>query len=234
MKRIALAAATLLLSASTAFSQQTAVSPKVLPMFGQQAKTDAQQRADEKFLTSCDKSFESRSEASNFFMDRGWEFFNAGQTDTAVYRFNLAWLLNPDNYNAYWGFGLVEHSKGNPKEALSMFERALKYQPNNSLLLSDMGASQLYLYLQDKKKKNLRQAEKTLLQALQTDQENAFAMSNLAQVYYYNKKYAQAWDYLHRGRERNMMSLDYDFLSQLMEQMPDPKGMFRIEDQAPQ
>jgi Tfp pilus assembly protein PilF len=234
MKRIALAAATLLLSASTAFSQQTAVSPKVLPMFGQQAKTDAQQRADEKFLTSCDKSFESRSEASNFFMDRGWEFFNAGQTDTAVYRFNLAWLLNPDNYNAYWGFGLVEHSKGNPKEALSMFERALKYQPNNSLLLSDMGASQLYLYLQDKKKKNLKLAEKTLLQALQSDQENAFAMSNLAQVYYYNKKYAQAWDYLHRGRERNMMSLDYDFLSQLMEQMPDPKGMFRIEDQAPQ
>lgn len=234
MKRIALAAAALLLSASTAFSQQGAASSKVLPMFGQQAKTDAQQRADERFLTSCDKSFETRTEASNFFMDRGWEFLNEGQTDTAVYRFNLAWLLNPDNYNTYWGFGLVEHSKGKPKEAIAMYDRALKYQPKNSLLLSDLGASQLHLYLQDKKKKTLKVAEQTLLRALENDKENAFAMSNLAQVYFYDKKYAQAWDYLHRGRERNMMSLDYDFLSNLMVEMPDPKGVFRNEEQAAQ
>lgn len=235
MKKIALAVATVLLSASAAFSQLSdASSLKVLPMFGQQAKTEAQQQADERFLSSCDKSFDTRTEASNFFMDRGWEFLNEGQTDTAVYRFNLAWLLNPDNYNTYWGFGLIEHSKGKPKEAIAMFDRALKYQPKNSLLLSDLGASQLYLYLQDKKKKTLKQAEQSLQRALETDQENAFAMSNLSQVYFYNKKYAEAWEYLHRGRERNIMSLDYEFLSSLMARMPDPKGVFRNEEQAGQ
>lgn len=234
MKRFFLAAATLVLSVSMAYAQeqQPASNPKVLPMFGQVAKTDAQQKADEKFLTSCDKSFESRTEASNFFMERGWEYLNEGQVDTAVYRFNLAWLLNPDNYNTYWAFGLVENSKGNTQEAIGMFDHALKYQPNNSLLLSDVGAAYLQQYIKDKKKKSLKQATAFLDRSLKADQNNAFALANYAQVYYYNKKYTEAWDYLHRSRDINIMSLDYNFLADLLAQMPDPKGMFRNDPNA--
>ena len=235
MKRIFLAAATILLSGSMAFAQeqQPELSPKVRPMFGQVAKTDAEQKADEKFLTSCDKSFESRTEASNFFMERGWEFMNEGQVDTAVYRFNLAWLLNPDNFNTYWAFGVAEYNRGNVSDAIGMFDRALKYQPNNSLLLSDVGSAYLQQYIADKKKKNLKQAAALLDRSLKADPNNAFAMSNLAQVHFHNKKYAEAWDYLHRGRDLNIMSLDYNFLTELMTRMPDPKGMFRLETEAP-
>ncbi|PKV75418.1 tetratricopeptide repeat protein [Pontibacter ramchanderi] len=234
MKRILLAAATVLLSGSMAFAQeqQPALHPKVLPMFGQIAKTDAQQKADEKFLTSCDKSFESRTEASNFFMERGWEFLNEGQVDTAAYRFNLAWLLNPDNFNTYWAFGVVEFNRGKTGEAISMFDRALKYQPNNSMLLSDIGLAYVQQYINDKKKKNLKQAAALLDRAVKADPNNAFALSGLSQVYFHNKKYAEAWDYLHRGRDLNIMSLDYNYLSELMTHMPDPKGMFRNEPAA--
>lgn len=233
MKRLILAVATLLLSASAVFAQDqnTAVHPKVLPMFGKQAKTDAQQKADEKFLTSCDKSFASRTEASNFFMDRGWDYFNEGQVDTAVYRFNLAWLLNPDNHNTYWAFGLVEYSKGNSKEAIGMYERALKYQPNNSLLLSDAGAAFITQFNEDKKKKNLKQASTYLDRSLALDPANAFALSSMSQVRFHQKKYAEAWDFLHKGRDINMMSLDYNFLAELMTRMPDPKGLFRNDSQ---
>ncbi|MCP2044574.1 tetratricopeptide repeat protein [Pontibacter sp. HSC-36F09] len=235
MKRIFLAAATIILSASMSFAQeqQPELSPKVRPMFGQVAKTDAEQKADEKFLTSCDKSFESRTEASNFFMERGWEFMNEGQVDTAMYRFNLAWLLNPDNFNTYWAFGVAEYNRGNVSDAIGMFDRALKYQPNNSLLLSDVGSAYLQQYIADKKKKNLKQAAALLDRSLKADPNNAFAMSNLAQVHFHNKKYAEAWDYLHRGRDLNIMSLDYNFLTELMTRMPDPKGMFRLETEAP-
>ncbi len=200
-------------------------------MFGKQAKTEAQQMADEKFLTSCDKSFTSRTEASNFFMERGWEYYNEGQADTAVYRFNLAWLLNPDNHNTYWAFGLVEYSKGNSKVAIDMYERALKYQPNNSLLLSDAGTALVSQFNTDKKKKNLKQAAAYLDRAVAIDSANAFALSGLSQVRYHQKKYAEAWDYLHKGRDINMQSLDYNFLAELMVRMPDPKGMFRNEAQ---
>ncbi|MDO6391359.1 hypothetical protein Q4E40_14560 [Pontibacter sp. BT731] len=234
MKRIFLAAATILLGASMAFAQeqQPELPPKVRPMFGQVAKTDAEQKADEKFLTSCDKSFESRTEASNFFMERGWEFMKEGQVDTAVYRFNLAWLLNPDNYNTYWAFGVAEYNRGKVGDAIGMFDRALKYQPNNSLLLSDMGSAYLQQYISDKKKKNLKQAAAFLDRSIKADPNNAFALANLAQVNFHNKKYAEAWEYLHRGRDLNIMSLDYNFLSDLMTQMPDPKGLFRLETEA--
>jgi tetratricopeptide (TPR) repeat protein len=234
MKRLILAAATFLLSTSAIFAQDQPIPahPKVLPMFGKEAKTEAQQKADEKFLSSCDKSFNSRTEASNFFMDRGWEYLNEGQVDTAVYRFNLAWLLNPDNHNTYWAFGLVEYSKGNTKEAIGMYERALKYQPNNSLLLSDAGAAFITLFNEKKKKKTLKQAITYLDRSLALDPANAFALSSLSQVRFHQKKYAEAWDYLHKGRDINMMSLDYDFLAELMARMPDPKGMFRSETEA--
>lgn len=231
MKRILLAATAILLSAFSAFSQDIAATPhpKVLPMFGNQPKTEAQQKADEKFLSSCDKSFESRTEASNFFMDRGWEFFNQGQVDTAVYRFNLAWLLNPDNPNTYWAFGLIENGKGNTAPAIEMYDRALKIQPKNSLLLSDAAAAYLTLYETAKKKKHLKQAVAYLDRAIAADPRNAYALSGYSQVKFHEKKYADAWNYLHLSREIDMMSIDYNFLGELLAKMPDPKGMFRNE-----
>jgi Tfp pilus assembly protein PilF len=231
MKRIVLAAAAILISASTLFAQEKTPVPhmKVQPMFGNQAKTDAQQRADEKFLSSCDKSFSSRAEASNFFMDRGWEFLNAGQTDTAVYRFNLAWLLNPDNHNTYWAFGLVEFSKGNTPGAVGLYERALKIQPKNSLLLSDMAAAHLYLFDTTKKKKHLKEATGYLDRSIAADARNAYALTGLSQVRYHQKKYAEAWDLLHQGRNIDLQSIDYNYLTLLISRMPDPKGMFRDE-----
>ncbi|MHC2992515.1 hypothetical protein OB13_13310, partial [Pontibacter sp. HJ8] len=181
MKKLLMAAAALLLCATATFAQEQAAAPhpKVLPMFGNIARTEAEQKSDEKFLTSCDKSFTSRTEASNFFMERGWEYFNEGQIDTAVYRFNLAWLLNPDNANTYWAFGLIENSKGNTETAIGLYERALTYQPKNSLLLSDIAASYLKLYSADKKKKNLKKTVAYLDQSMAADARNAYALFTL-------------------------------------------------------
>ncbi|MBD1396223.1 hypothetical protein H9Q13_03515 [Pontibacter sp. JH31] len=231
MNRLALAAAIILLSASALFAQAPTPHPKVLPMFGKQPKTEAQQKADEKFLTSCDKNFTSRTEASNFFMERGWEYFNEGQTDTAVYRFNLAWLLNPDNANTYWAFGLVEQGKGNATEAIGMYERALKYQPKNSLLLADAASAYLNLYDSSKKKKHLKQAFSYLEQSVAADATNAYALFNLSKVKYHQKKYDEAWDYLHQSRDIDMLTLDYNFLADLMARMPDPMGIFKNDTQ---
>lgn len=229
MKKLLLAAAALLLCATSTFAQDQPATPhpKVLPMFGNIARTEAEQKSDEKFLTSCDKSFTSRTEASNFFMDRGWEYFNEGQIDTAVYRFNLAWLLNPDNANTYWAFGLIENSKGNTEAAIGMYERALQYQPRNSLLLSDIAASYLTLYSASKKKKNLKKTVAYLDQAIAADARNAYALFTLSQVKYHEKKYAEAWTYLHQSREIDMRTMNYEYLAELMTQMPDPTGMFK-------
>ncbi|NDK56384.1 tetratricopeptide repeat protein [Pontibacter fetidus] len=229
MKRLLSTVAACLLAATFTFAQEqtTSQDPKVLPMFGKTAKTEEQQLRDQKFLSSCDANFTTRKEASNFFMDRGWEYLNEGQTDTAMYRFNLAWLLNPDNSDTYWAFGLVTVAKGNPAEAVGYYEKALALNPKSSLLYSDLGTCYVSLYEQKPKKKTLKQASTYLEKAIATDATNAFAYFTMSKVNYFNCDYSQAWTYLHKGRELNMAAVDYSFLLQLSEKMPDPQGFFK-------
>ncbi|QCR21872.1 tetratricopeptide repeat protein [Pontibacter sp. SGAir0037] len=231
MKRLLMAGVAFLFAATITFAQDqpTPASPRVLPMFGNVAKTEQQQKADEKFLSSCDKSFTNRKEASDFFMERGWEYFREGQVDTAVYRFNLAWLLNPDNSNAYWAFGLVTAGKGKADEAITFYEKALTYEPKNSLLLSDLGAAYLQMYQANNKKKILKKAIDFLNQSVSTDSSNAYALYNLARTMYFEKKYTDSWTYLHKSRLLDMQQIDYVFLADLMEKMPDPQGFFKSD-----
>lgn len=232
MKRLFFAAVALLIATTAGFAQEQPQeqSLRVLPMFGNKTKTEEQQRKDEKFLSSCDKSFTNRQEASSFFMERGWEYYNEGQVDTAMYRFNLAWLLNPNNKDTYWAFGLISSAKGSNQEAIGLYERALALEPKNSLLLADIASSYLDLYLQKPKKKNLKKAGNYLTDALAADPENAYALYKYSVTRYHNKKYAEAWEYLHKSRALDMRLIDYTFIAELVEKMPDPQGFFRSSD----
>ncbi|MFD2244710.1 tetratricopeptide repeat protein [Pontibacter ruber] len=229
MKKLFFSAVAFLIATTftLAQEQQAQPDPKVLPMFGKIQKTEEQQLKDQRFLASCDASFTTRQEASNFFMQRGWEFFNEGQVDTAVYRFNLAWLLNQDNSDTYWAFGLVTAAKGKSAEAIEYYEKALTLQPSNSLLLSDVASAHLTLYTEKNKKKNLKQAKSYLERAIAADAKNAYALYTLSREQYYEKKYDEAWKLLHQAREIDLSHLDYAYLGQLMEKMPDPTGLFK-------
>ncbi len=66
----------------------------LIPFFGETSKSLEQIELEIKFLSECDQNFESRKEASKFFSDRGWNYLQDSELDTACYRFNLAWLLD--------------------------------------------------------------------------------------------------------------------------------------------
>ncbi|SFF87973.1 tetratricopeptide repeat protein [Pontibacter chinhatensis] len=234
MKRILLAIVALFIATASGFAQEQAapLSPRVLPMFGEKQKTEAEQKQDEKFLTSSDKNFTDRREASKFFMERGWEYLNEGQVDTAMYRFNLAWLLNPDNKDTYWAFGLVTSARGDNQTAIRMYEKALTYDGKNALLLSDAAAAYLAVYQEKKKKKDLKKASGYLAAATAADPNNAYALYNISKVKYQEKKYKEAWDYLHKSRSIDMSSIDYAYILELSEKMPDPQGFFNATDAA--
>lgn len=229
MKKILLGLLALACSMSLSMAQEQPEAPSanVLPMFGGKQKTEAEQKQDEKFLTSCDKNFSTRPEASKFFMERGWEYLNEGQTDTAMYRFNLAWLLDPGNKDTYWAFGLVTAAKGNNELAIDYYDKALAIDPKNSLLLSDVANSYLALYKEKKKKKILKKASGYLATATTQDPSNAYALYNTSVVRFYEKKYSDAWDYLHKSRAINMTQIDYGYIVELVAQMPDPQGFFK-------
>ena len=237
MKKLLLAAVAFACATTLSIAQEQQPAEQnlqVQPMFGEVQKTEEQQQKDEKFLTSCDKSFVNRQEASKFFVERGWEYLNEGQVDTAVYRFNLAWLLNPDNKDTYWAFGLVTSAKGKNEKAIEYYEKALTYEPKNSLLLSDIAATYLKVYSEGKKKKrDLKKASSYLSDAVAADSANAFALYNLSKVKFYEKDYNEAWTYLHKSRTVDLTQIDYNYIAELTAQMPDPQGFFRSSDAAP-
>ncbi len=97
-----------------------------LPMFGgiDVVKTAYQMEADEEFIQTVLKGGKSREQGSQIMVGYAWEFFNKGDSSTAMKRFNQAWLLDPANPNIYQGFAAILRKQGKAAEA----EQILKTQ----------------------------------------------------------------------------------------------------------
>jgi len=111
-----------------------------VPMFGEGRLPVALQKANRKLVRDAYRTGASLTSSSNQAIERGWEAMSAGDTSTAIRRFNQAWLLDRRNGAVYWGFGVVLYERDkDTMGALKMFRRARRMQPNNPYLLVDFG-----------------------------------------------------------------------------------------------
>lgn len=199
----------------------------ILPLFGERAKTAAQIDYEVHFLSDCDQNFSSRQEASKFFADRGWDYISDGQLDTAAYRFNLAWLLNHNNADAYWGLGVVCYQKEKLPDAIRMLKRGLTVADSNVVLMTDLATVQIKYFQAKQQKDDLVEAEQHLLKAVAISPRSADAYQKLSLVNYMKGDYNKAWDYLHQARSLDLSTIDLSFLNDLLTRHPDPKGVFK-------
>ena len=108
-----------------------------LPMYGERAKTAAQIRADKAFIKTVTKGGKSREDAAEYFAQTGWNSFYKGDQTTAIKRFNQAWLLDPNNQHALWGFAVIAGGRDQIEEAVRFFRMAIENGPENSSLRRD-------------------------------------------------------------------------------------------------
>ena len=200
---------------------------RLQPLFGGLTPTQATQVIGEAQLKAIAASFASPAEASAFFANKGFEYLSENKPDTATYRFNLAWLLNPQNADAYRGLGILASTQPTPDAAIRLLGQGLALAPANSLLLSDLGTSHLIRYAQTKKKKDLTTALDLLQRATAADPANAVAWQQLAHGLYYQEKYPEAWAAVHKGQAQSVSSLDFGLISDLQAKLPDPQGTFK-------
>jgi Tfp pilus assembly protein PilF len=206
----------------------TPLPPRLRPLFGGLNVAQATQLLGANRLDDVAKSFASRAEASAFFSQKGYEYLNENKPDTATYRFNLAWLLNPQNPDAYHGLGIIaSREPGSASEAMGLLSQALVLAPTNGGVLTDLGSLYLIRYGQTKKKKDLTTATGYLQRAIAAEPTNATAWQDMARVYYYQEKYPAAWEAVHKGQTLNMSSIDFDFIPELIAKQPDPQGIFK-------
>lgn len=200
---------------------------RLLPLFGGLSPAQATQVLGEAQLKAIAASFASPAEASDFFTTKGFDYLRENKPDTAAYRFNIAWLLNPQNAEAYRGLGVVASAQPTPDAAIGLLAKGLALAPTSALILSDLGASYLIRYGQTKKKKDLTTGMDLLQRATAADPTNAVAWQQLARGLYYQEKYPEAWTAVHKGQSQSVTSLDFDLISDLLAKLPDPQGTFK-------
>ena len=116
-----------LLFALMLVSPAAAVPLNEQPMFGNQPKTPDMVAADETFLAAVAKRGFTRAQGSDKSVQLGWQyFFDRKDTATAMKRFNQAWLLDPDNGDAFHGFAVLVMARDHDAaQADSLFQQGL-------------------------------------------------------------------------------------------------------------
>jgi tetratricopeptide (TPR) repeat protein len=110
---------------------------RLLPEYGNATKSKEQKEADEEFIKRSVQQDGSREKASEHMVEFGFSYLYRKDIRTAMYRFNQAWLLNPKNENAYWGFGAIYFSFNDFENAMIQYTKGLEINPESSKILTD-------------------------------------------------------------------------------------------------
>ena len=192
-----------------------------VPMYGQPAtpRPEALQKADEDFIKKAAAGFGgSREAASEAWYAEGDRFMRELNLDYAMRRYNQAWLLDPNNYQPYWGFARVMVQTDRFGEAVQYFETARKLCNDNYqkvALLSDAGVA--YSFSGNFQIANERFQESTAL-----DQKYTNAWLRWSQSLHREGNYAEAWSKLKQVRLLGGR-VPEAYLRALSAKMPEPQ-----------
>lgn len=200
-----------------------------LPLFGNYEKTETQLVNDELFLSECDREFSSRKEAGDFFNKMAWQYLSEGDKGTATYRFNLAYLLNPENFDIYWGLGVIEFQSGNYSNAIELMDKGLQLSDGkNYVFMTDLATVYIkkalgntYSIIESSKAKEL------LNNAIKIQPQYTPAFVQLTIVNLLENNLDAAWENFHKAYELNPAELSREVLAELLSRKEDPKGVFK-------
>ena len=182
-----------------------------IPMYGDAAKSKTLKESDAAYIASIEKSGKSRRDVAKEVMRTGWAAYQKGDLKTAIRRFNQAWLLDPENGDAYHGFALISTVRDkNSTDAEKFFRIALSKPGVNEAAYVSYGR---FLWLVGRLDESLAQLQK----ALEVSAAAHNARSEIAMVYYKKKDFANACEFARRARD-NKDDLMPNFLEEMCKQ----------------
>ncbi len=179
-----------------------------LPMYGGREKTEAMKTADAAFIASIEKQGLSREEGAKRAIQSGWSYWAKRDIATAMSRFNQAWLLDPENGNAYHGFALVTSARGaSPSEVERLFQLAVSKSKVAPVAFVDYGR---FLWTRKQLEKSLVQLNK----ALQLSSTAHNARSNISFVHFLKGDFSSACNWA-KDAQKNGDQLEKGFLEDM-------------------
>lgn len=211
-----------------------------IPMYGQPGVERPAQlkEADQNFIKTAMATIQrhkppaSRRKASEEWFQVGESFMNERNVDFAMRRYNQSWLLDPDNYQPYWGFGramlgakLFDRSIVNFERAISLLDNP-KYEP---ALLIDTAAAYMSRGASRNKATNpsaaedFKQANKLFAKVAKKYPTNANLNRWWAVALFVEKRYRDAWVQVKKTRGRKFIPFPEGFISDLTAKMAEPQ-----------
>jgi len=205
-----------------------------LPMFGQPkiVRPDNLKKADEDFIRGVTLRFGSRQAGSNALAAQGWTALRSGQPDQAMLRFNQAWLVNPKNFRAFWGFSAIQSQRGKLSEAIELLETArelLDDPAQRVALLCDLGTLHSEYAVRLPRDRELERAQHFVLansrftESLENDPKYAASWREWAISLYEQDRYSEAWIKVRQAQVLRAEPFPGDFLKKLSAKMPEPQ-----------
>jgi tetratricopeptide (TPR) repeat protein len=155
-----------------------------LPMYGRVKKCAAQIRSDSVFLSTYKND---PKKAAVRYVKRGWDYIREGKLDTAMFRFNQAWMLDSLNADVYWGFANLLGMQQKYEESVLLFERSLSLKPTDFNVYRDAAVSNGNLFRRNQNSKYQTRAIQYLKTADRLSPGNARIKAQLAGAYYFSQ-----------------------------------------------
>lgn len=205
-----------------------------IPMYGQPEieRPEALRLADENFIKQASDGFGGREKASQTWALEGDRFMSEGNFDYAMRRYNQSWLLNPKNFQAYWGFGRVLLEWGQLDESLKYFEKANQLvddQFQKVALLADTAtaysvkANRTSVDNRMERAKYFSLANQYYEESVRLDPSYPNSWRSWARSLYFEGRFAEAWEKVRKARSLGAPEFPPQFIKSLEEKMPAPK-----------
>jgi tetratricopeptide (TPR) repeat protein len=144
----------------------------------------------------------------------GWQYYYRGDLDTAMKRFNQAWMFDRDSIDALWGFGMImgqrsaqEDTEHNLKESIRFLDLAIQKSPQNARILVDLAFSHT-LFGQYLNEKGIRGSRDEFLKAghlyesaEKLDKKYPLLQANWSVLEFYMGNYLKAQERLEQAKK---------------------------------
>lgn len=204
-----------------------------VPMYGQPAieRPEVMKRADEEFIKQA-SDLGGREKASVAWWVQGDKFMNEGNLDYAMRRYNQSWLLNPNSFRPYWGFGRVLLERGEVDQSLKYLEKAVQLvddQYQKVALLADTAtvysvkANQIIVSNPKEGARYFALANQYYEESTKLDANYPNSWRSWARSLYFEGRFAEAWEKVKTARSLGAPEFPIQFIKDLEAKMPQPK-----------
>jgi Tfp pilus assembly protein PilF len=195
------------------------------PEYGNVEKTESQKEDDEKFKKDILEHYKGDTKAASKKMsDLGFTYlYDKGDFVTAMRRFNQAFMLNPKNADAYYGFGTIFFNLGAMEKAREQYDKGLQFDPKHAKMLTDYGTTYLgdyYVSLENEKGNSvefLAKANEYLEKSLEFDKKDSNTIYKLSIVKMYIGKCKEAKELLKKAKKMNNPNVTESYEKELNE-----------------